>query len=294
MGQEGSASHDTTSFLRQWLQTAMESLARMPGAPAESAAFLEGLKFPFPDLWQPALSQWLSALPGLAAWPGPVAPGGFGQGLALWPEISGKLAQAWWDGCLEVHRQWQSRLQDFNLPPGPPAFQRLDREAFKSWLSFYQKDLQPLFSLPQVGLTRFYQERANQAADKFHLFQGALADFLYLLYFPLEKSLQAMQEKIAADAPAGPLPDDFKVYYKMWIKILEGHYLTLLKSDEYLEAMNRTLTAFQEFQAARQALLTDLMGGLPVPTQRDLDELYREIYLLKKQLREFGKKAASP
>ena len=32
-------------------------------------------------------------------------------------------------------------------------------------------------------------------------------------------------------------PEDPKAYYQMWIKILEGHYMTLFQSPDYVKTL---------------------------------------------------------
>jgi hypothetical protein len=56
--------------------------------------------------------------------------------------------------------------------------------------------------------------------------------------------------------------------------------------------MHTTLGAFENFVAAKNEILQDFLQALPVPTDKDMDELYQEIYLLKKRLREHEKNHA--
>lgn len=53
-----------------------------------------------------------------------------------------------------------------------------------------------------------------------------------------------------------------------------------------------TLSHSADYKAAQQRLLFDLLQPLPIPTNRDMDELYKEIYLLKKTVRELTRKVA--
>ena len=99
-----------------------------------------------------------------------------------------------------------------------------------------------------------------------------------------------MQEKLAELSEAGELPEDPQKYYQMWIKILEGHYMTLFQSTEYVETMGKALDAMSEFSAAKNDLLEDMLAIFPVSTQKDTDDLYREIYLLKKRIKALEKK----
>ncbi len=145
-------------------------------------------------------------------------------------------------------------------------------------------------NVPQLGLTREYQERFTKAADKFNVFQGTLAEFVSLLYLPVEKSFKVVQDQLSAMADQGKVPEKSKELYRLWVKVLEGHYMTLFKSPEYNEALSRILNALGEFNVAKQHILQDAMQALPVPTLKEMDELYKEIYLLKKRLRELETK----
>ena len=113
---------------------------------------------------------------------------------------------------------------------------------------------------------------------------------MYLLYLPVEKSLQAVGERLQKQSKEGNLSEDFKEHYNTWIKILEGHYMTLYQTPEYTQALSKALNAMEDFIVAQRELLTDTLKTLPVPTNEDMDELYKELYLLKKRLREIEKK----
>jgi polyhydroxyalkanoate synthesis regulator phasin len=126
--------------------------------------------------------------------------------------------------------------------------------------------------------------------DTFNIYQATVAEFSRLLSLPMEKSFQVLQEKFAELTDKGDLPEDPKKYYQMWIKILEGHYMTLFQSPEYTRALNKTLDSMSEFSKAKKEVFQDFLNMLPVPTHKEMDELYKEIYLLKKRIKELEKK----
>lgn len=143
--------------------------------------------------------------------------------------------------------------------------------------------------MPQLGLTRVYQERLNRLADEHNRFQAALTEFLYLFYLPMEKSIKILHEELTDELEAGKLSENYNDHYKRWIKILEGHYMTLFQSPEYLETMNNTLNSLEDFLSTRDTILQDVMKMLAMPNQKDLDDLYKEIYHLKKRIRQLEK-----
>lgn len=212
------------------------------------------------------------------------------KGLRSAPEISMHFLQTGAEGFLELQRRWTERLKKLGAPAEAYSFKDLDREFLNRWTDIYKKEFQRFFEVPQLGLTRFYQEKFNQAVDKYNLFQAAMAEFLHLLSVPIDKSFSVMQEKLAEMTHAGQLPEDFRHYYRMWIRILEGHYMTLFQSEPYTEALAKTLDALNHFMVARNEVLGDALKLLPVSTYRDMDEINREIYQLKRRIRALEKK----
>ena len=65
--------------------------------------------------------------------------------------------------------------------------------------------------------------------------------------------------------------------------------MALFKSPEYLEAMNRTLNTLEDYLSTRDSISQDVMKMLAMPTPKDLDDLYKEIYHLKKRIRQLEK-----
>ena len=212
------------------------------------------------------------------------------KGAGTMPEILMKMAQTSLTGFLEFQHKWFERAGRIGKSTEAYTFEDLDENVFRAWTEIYEKEFRQFLNIPQLGLTRFYQEKVNQTLDKFNLFQAAMGEFLRLLYLPVTKSFSVVQEKLGEIAEAGELPEDSKKYYQMWIKILEGHYMTLFQSPEYVKTLGKTLDTMSEFSAARNDVMEDMLNTLPISTQKDMDDLYKEIYLLKKRIKTLEKK----
>jgi class III poly(R)-hydroxyalkanoic acid synthase PhaE subunit len=212
------------------------------------------------------------------------------KGVGTFPDILVKVAQTSLSGFLEFHNKWFERLGRIGSSTEAYTFEDLDENAFRAWSDIYEKEFRQFFNIPQLGLTRFHQEKFNQALDKYNLFQAALGEFSRLLYLPISKSYSVMQEKMSEMAEAGELSEDSKAYYQMWIKILEGHYMTLFQSPDYVKTLGDVLNTMSDFSVVKNELMQDLLSTLPVSTQKDTDDLYKEIYVLKKRIKTLEKK----
>jgi hypothetical protein len=266
----------------KWTMDFWEDMAHMGPGPAGGGAAPDQAGDETPCL--AALNLW-QAFFSLLSEPGTVA--AVFEGIKSPSEVILKMAQTGWRGYFYLHQQWLEILDLETLPGEPPGFENLDQEIFKICAEFYEKDFRELLNLPQM--TRLSQGRLNRAMDKFHQFQNAMAEFIYLLFLPLKKSLRDMRGVLEDE---GRPFEDFKDYYRKWLRVLEGHYMTLFKSPECIRTMSYTLDALEDFYLAKQALMSEALAALAIPSQRDLDELYREMYLLKKQVKSLSRKVA--
>jgi polyhydroxyalkanoate synthesis regulator phasin len=203
------------------------------------------------------------------------------------------MAKSGWEATFQIQQHLLEKAGKIGQRTEAYNFDNLDQEVFKASTEIYEKELQQYFHIPPLGLTRFYQERFNELLDKHNLFETTLAEFLSILYLPMEKSFKVLQEKLQTMAQEGILPKEAKENYAIWVKILEGHYMNLFKSKEYTDALHNTISKMEDYILARSEALYDILQFFPVPTNRDMDDLYKEFHLLKKRISELEKKVKS-
>jgi hypothetical protein len=194
-----------------------------------------------------------------------------------------KSMEQFWTGIMSM-----AEIGNGNLDK-TEELKKLTGQITKGWFDFYEKECSRFLNIPQLGLTRYYQERAAHAVDKFNCFQIALTKFVGLLCEPAASSIQFWQEGVD---PAGNKDkgSDFKARYQSWIQKLESVYLGLLKSPQYSSAMSNVLKALRDYKVSKELVLIDMLQELPIPTHKDMDELYKELYTLKKRVKELEKR----
>jgi polyhydroxyalkanoate synthesis regulator phasin len=95
-----------------------------------------------------------------------------------------------------------------------------------------------------------------------------------------------VQQQLDDLAKEGRLPKESKEYYNMFIKVLEGHYMTLFKSPEYKKTLSELFNHLSEFIISKNEVLQDMLQALPVPTYKEMDELYKDLHILKKRVKQ--------
>jgi hypothetical protein len=177
------------------------------------------------------------------------------KGVGAMPEMLANLSRSTLNGFLELQQKTLERAGQLGEHVDAYTFSDIDDNLFRTWAVIYEKEFSRYFQVPPLGLSREYQERAAKATDAYNRYQTSLGEFLRLLSLPMGRSLSVLQEKVAGLAEEGALPEDSKAYYDMWIKVLEGHYMTLFQTPEYMESLAQTLNCLSAFKNARNAVI---------------------------------------
>lgn len=203
-------------------------------------------------------------------------------------DLAASAVSSFSEGYSQFH-EWMKSVGGKDEPCKEHSFIKTQQDLFQTWMEFHEKEIQPLLRVPQVGLTRFYQEKMNQLVERHNLYQAAVADFQYLLCRPMESSLCEMREKLDKGQNGNP-SGDFKEYYTLWIKTLERHFMDLFTSSEWRKTLSRVVEEAANFRLSKNEIMMDFMQVLPIPTNRDMDEVYKELYTLKKMVKDLLKK----
>ena len=183
------------TLLEAWLATAAQSwkaVAESWVVPGDDSAGEDPGKAKWKESWQRNLKVLRSFS---AAMSDPEVLAELAKGVHALPELALKTMRPAWESSFRLQREWLEKAGRIEQSTIAYQFENLDQEAFKAWSEVYEKEFRQFLHMPQLGLTRFYQERMSEAVDKFNVFQGKMSEFLSLLYLPFEKSSKVMQDQ---------------------------------------------------------------------------------------------------
>lgn len=115
------------------------------------------------------------------------------------------------------------------------------------------------------------------------------AELQYMVYNQGTKVMDALAENITNKVKNGEEINSIMALYQEWLNLGDSTFVELFESEEYsklmaeVNAMQLTLRKDVENQVEK------FMVGIPVATRSEMDELYKTIYELKKQVRELEK-----
>ena len=166
----------------------------------------------------------------------------------------------------------------------------LDHTVFESFRDLYKNEWQKYLHIPKIGLPREMHEQIADLVDKANIFHSYLGELFYLFSLPFEKTNFVTQQRIKSMLEKGEIDNEPAQFYNEWIKILEGNFMQLLKSEEYTGLLSSLIRSLAEYKEIKNDVTNMFLKELQIPTNRDMDEVYKELYVMKKKVAELSRK----
>ncbi len=166
---------------------------------------------------------------------------------------------------------------------------RWDHESpniFAPWL----KALGHIGKFPAVGPSREKTEKMMKGFPLFinfySVWMDSISDFTYL-------SLEAMKRINDKTAFMGNQinPNKYKETYNNWIEIYSDTFKEFLRSGHFAGDMGKFTSCLIDSQKYNREMLEEnILKPMNMPTSTDIDEINKELYSLKKTVKELNRK----
>lgn len=170
----------------------------------------------------------------------------------------------------------------------PAAFFQEDQNSDLQhrWQNFIREEIRRCFQMTPIGPLRQYQEKFNRYMKAFAEWEAVSQAFTSLLNRTMTQSMADVQEKIRDQLDAGIQLENL---FSLWVGFLEKRYMALFRSEEFMATLHGALKAKTALAIAGEAMMEDILKATHIPTLREMDELSREVYLLKKRVQTLEK-----
>lgn len=290
---------ELTDIFDSWVKYTVGFLGDMGTSP-EQMASMTGIKLDFIPQdeaekgdehssfrsWEDGLKNMAAVLKLMAA---PDNQEALAKGLTAYSEVMAHTTGESIENLLEFQSSALKGLAKMGEHTKAFSIDELDHTAFESYREWYINEFQKYLYTPKIGLPRELHEKSSTLVDKTHIFQTHLAELLFLFTLPLAKANRMMQKKFKAKLKDGEIPEDSSEVYNQWIRELEEHYLELLKSEEYTKVLNHTITSLVDYRELKTDLMSGVLKQMQIPSNKEMDEVYKDLYQMKKQIRMMGR-----
>jgi len=129
----------------------------------------------------------------------------------------------------------------------------------------------------------------NDIANRMAIYNIKNAELQYMVYTQGAKVMDNLADYIAKKVESGEEINSMMTVYQDWLNIGDKTFVELFESEEYSKIMAEVNAMQLTLRKDVEKQLEKAMVGIPVATRSEMDELYKTIYDLKKQVRELEK-----
>ncbi|MDA8336156.1 MAG: hypothetical protein M0Z41_14435 [Peptococcaceae bacterium] len=169
-----------------------------------------------------------------------------------------------------------------------------DRDAclafLAEWQNIYQQSFGKLVHIPGVGPSGNVPAKMLAGFDSYVQYVSSLNDFLAGIYKTGFDAMEGLSQKMDELRSQGKTPASFKEFYELWWKNNEDTYLQLFKTESFGRMLAEMVDAGARLKKRFDDILANVISLWSVPTQKDMDSVYRSINALKNAHRSDSRK----
>ena len=157
------------------------------------------------------------------------------------------------------------------------------------WLKTYEATYGRLIEIPPMGPMRErYEKTMKNLSIATDLYSAWLESYLNFQNVFME-AMRRMNDKIALRMKREATPEAYKDFYNTWIETYSETFEEFLKSGHFSSDIGKFLSNLMDFQKNNRDLVEEnYLRPMNIPTRTEIDEMNRELYILKKTVKEQG------
>lgn len=129
----------------------------------------------------------------------------------------------------------------------------------------------------------------NDIANRMVQFNIKNAEMQYMVYEQGQKVMEELAQSLTKKVQEGVEITSMMDLYKEWMSISDKTFVKLFESEAYSEVMAEVSSMQMRLKKDMELQMEGALANVPVATRSELDELYKTIYDLKKQVRQLEK-----
>jgi class III poly(R)-hydroxyalkanoic acid synthase PhaE subunit len=159
-------------------------------------------------------------------------------------------------------------------------------EFFTHWLRTYEATYGRIMDMPIMGPSREDAERLRKNFEAAINMHAAWAQSIANYQTAFMEATQKTQEEVEKRIAEGVSPSSYKGYYDLWMETYSETFKEFLKSRFFASDLARLTSNSMDFQKSSRILIEEnFLKPANLPTRTEMDDLSKEVYLLKKQVR---------
>lgn len=163
----------------------------------------------------------------------------------------------------------------------------------EAWQNSYDATIGKLLNAPSFGKDMEFWQQQKASFDRFIKYNIAATQFYSSLAGIIRDATRKVLDDYVEMHAQGTQPKTFEEFYKYWTKIVAQYYEKLLFTDEISSLAGNMVNEMARFKIEYDKLCEMYLSGLPIPKNSDMDNLYKTVHELKREVRQLKKELAN-
>lgn len=166
-------------------------------------------------------------------------------------------------------------------------------KSMQNMLSAFENSAGRVFGMPAVGKDREKMELMAQCAAAMSTYAARNSEYQHLMYQTGVEASQTLAKEVASKLQAGENMEKFDTFFALWIDVNEKTFNKLFQTKAFTQKRNALTDAGFKARKLYHELLENQLVDLPIARRSEMDELYKAVYELRKQVKNLEKKLAN-
>ena len=164
---------------------------------------------------------------------------------------------------------------------------------YSQWYNMVNDAMSPITKMMTPNQHTKSLREWQDIANRMMVYNIKNAEMQYMIYNQGAKVMDALAQNVLGKIEKGEDVNSMMALYQEWMNLSDKTFVSLFESDEYSQVMAEVSSMQMRLKKDMEAQAEKFLVGVPVATRSEMDELYKTIYDLKKQVRELEKQVAN-
>jgi class III poly(R)-hydroxyalkanoic acid synthase PhaE subunit len=153
----------------------------------------------------------------------------------------------------------------------------------------YERSFGRMTETPMMGSNRELMAKLMGGFDTWVEFRKASAEYHVLLAKTTSRAFEQVMRELVAFSERGEKIDSVRQLMNLWMDTIDHTFSKLYKSEEYLNIQRELSSAVMKYRLKEQEITEIMLKMLNLPTRGELDDAYRSLYELRKEVKALKK-----
>ncbi len=175
-----------------------------------------------------------------------------------------------------------------SMPNGLEAFDQFSN-MYKSYSDSLNQAFSPIMKMITPGTQKDQINTLNELSNDFSQYNMLNNKMQYMMYSTGVKAMEEVSETIFNKMKNGEDMSNFLNIYQEYLNINDKNFVKLFDSEEYSKLQGEFNAIDMKIKRAVNLQMEKSLAHLPLINRTEMDELYKTVYELKKQISELVK-----